>query len=88
MLVYLVIKSRSHHPRASATSSYGGIFRDNNAKFLGCCAEFLGNGSSFQAELSGAMRAVEIACEINWRNLWIEIDSTLVVLAFNSFNLH
>jgi len=33
------------------------------------------------------MRAIEIAYEINWRNLWIEIDSTLVVLAFNFFNL-
>jgi len=30
------------------------------------------------------MTTIEIAYEINCRNLWIETDSTLVVLSFNS----
>jgi hypothetical protein len=32
------------------------------------------------------MRAIEIAFQNNWHNIWIEIDSTLVVSAFQSPN--
>ncbi|PNX89856.1 70 kDa peptidyl-prolyl isomerase, partial [Trifolium pratense] len=40
--------------------------------------------SAFMAELCGAMRAIEIAYCRNWKNLWLESDSTLVVMAFKS----
>jgi ribonuclease HI len=40
--------------------------------------------STFKAELNGVMRAIEIAANKNWSNLWIETDSNLVVLAFKS----
>jgi hypothetical protein len=30
------------------------------------------------------MRAIEIAADKNWSNLWLETDSTLVVMAFKS----
>jgi len=50
-------------------ASCGGVFRDNNADFLGCFAEPLGIKSSYQAELCGAMRAIEITFEKHWRNL-------------------
>jgi ribonuclease HI len=38
------------------------------------------------AELSGVMMAIEIASENNWQNLWIEVDSSPVVLAFKTFS--
>jgi ribonuclease HI len=40
--------------------------------------------TSYVAKLSGAMRAVEIAFQNNWKQLWIELDSALVVSAFNN----
>lgn len=47
-------------------------------------AKNLGYGSSLIDELSGRMQEFEIASRNNWRNLWIETDSMLVVLALES----
>jgi hypothetical protein len=69
-------------------SSCGGIFRNNDADFLLGFAEPLGFASSYLAELQGALRAIEVAHQMNWKNLWIETDSVLVVLAFKNLNLH
>jgi ribonuclease HI len=65
-------------------SSRGGIFRNNEADFLLCFAEPLGYTSSYQAELQGALRAIEVAHQMNWNNLWLETDSSLAVLAFKN----
>jgi ribonuclease HI len=65
-------------------ASWGGVFRNYQANFLYAFAEPLGFASSYHAELCGAMQAVDIAFCRNWKNLWLETDSTLVVLAFNS----
>lgn len=56
--------------------SCGGIFRNNEADFLCCFTEPL-------AEISGALRAIELAYQNNWHNIWLETDSSLVVLAFH-----
>ncbi|KAK2451794.1 hypothetical protein QL285_010814 [Trifolium repens] len=32
------------------------------------------------------MSAIEVAYKMNWKNIWIETDSTLVVLAFQNSN--
>jgi ribonuclease HI len=66
------------------SSACGGIFRDSNAEFLCGFAENTGTSSAFIAELCGAMNAIELAASKNWRNLWLELDSTLVVKAFKS----
>ena len=63
-------------------SACGRIFRDHEANFLNCFAESLGHSTSYIAEISGAIRAIEIAYQKGWRNLWLETDSSLVVLAF------
>jgi len=36
--------------------------------------------------MDGVMRAIEIAKEKQWLNLWLETDSSLVVYAFKSKN--
>ncbi|GAU38423.1 hypothetical protein TSUD_396030 [Trifolium subterraneum] len=69
-------------------SSCGGIFRNNVAGFMLCFAEPLGFTTSYQAELCGVIRAIEIAHQMNWRNLWLETDSALVVLAVNNPSSH
>jgi len=43
--------------------------------------------NAFQAELSGAMRAIEIAGHHQWTSLWIKSDSSLVVNAFTNYSL-
>jgi ribonuclease HI len=62
-------------------SGCGGIFRNEEAEAVICFAEPLGLRTSYHAELCGLMRAVEIAKDMNWSNIWFESDSTLVVLA-------
>jgi hypothetical protein len=46
-------------------ASCGGIFRNNASDFLLCFAEPLGFASSFLAELHGALRAIEVAHQMN-----------------------
>jgi ribonuclease HI len=36
--------------------------------------------------LQGALRAIEVAHQMNWNNLWLETDSSLVALAFKNPN--
>jgi ribonuclease HI len=69
-------------------ASCGGIFRNNFSDFLLCFAEPLGFDSSYHAELQGALRAIEVAHQMNWNKLWLETDSNLVVLAFTKPDIH
>lgn len=78
------IKCNTDGAATSITSSCGGIFRDSNANFLTCFTENLGGCSAYHAELSAIMRATEIAFHRSWSNLWIESDSSLVVMAFKN----
>jgi ribonuclease HI len=65
-------------------ASCGGVFRDHASDFIYAFAEPLGIASSFVAEISGAMRAIEIAFQHQWHSLWLETDSSSVVAAFNN----
>jgi len=59
-----------------------GVFRDANAICNGCFAENIPDCyTAFTAKLYGVMIAIEIADRKNWRFLWLETDSQLVVLA-------
>lgn len=64
-------------------SAAGGVFRDFEGQFLLCFSEPLGISTSYISELNGAIRAIETAYHRGWRNLWLESDSSLVVLAFH-----
>jgi ribonuclease HI len=68
------------------SASCGGVFRNHSADFILGFAEPLGLSTSYFAELCGAMRAIEIAFQNNWHNIWIETDSSLVVSAFQCPN--
>ena len=68
-------------------SSCGGIFRDSKSDFLLCFGENAGIGNSLHAELSRAMRAIEIANSHQWFNLWLEADLELVIKAFKNVSL-
>lgn len=68
----------------SGLAGAGGIFRDSYADHLGSFTLKVENGNALKAELVGAMTAIEIAASNNWRKLWLETDSKLVVSAFQS----
>jgi len=61
-----------------------GIFRNMNVDHLGSFDVNIDNGNALKAELTGAMFAVEIVYQNNFGKLWLDIDSKLVVAAFNS----
>ncbi|CAJ2628490.1 unnamed protein product [Trifolium pratense] len=81
------VKCNTDGPFNNHKSSCGDIFRNHKAESLCCFAENIGLKSAFMAELCGAMTAIEIANSRNWNNLWLETDSTLVVMAFKSSEL-
>ena len=65
-------------------ASTGGIFRNSEGECIGCFSQFLGNKDALHAELVAAMIAIEISYHKGFHNIWLESDSQLVNLAFNS----
>jgi ribonuclease HI len=65
-------------------SSCGGIFRNSDSELLLCFCDNTGQGNALHAEISGAMRSIELANTFNWKNLWLEADSELVIKAFKN----
>lgn len=45
---------------------------------------YIGDGNAFQAELIGAMRAIETAHQNSWNHLWLERDSAMVLHALKA----
>jgi len=81
------VKCNTDGASNTTNSSCGGIFRNSDAILLCCFAENIGGGSAYHAEISGVLRAIEIASQRRWLNLWIETDSALVVMAFKNATL-
>ena len=69
----------SFHNHLSA--GYGGIFRNNEALFLGAFANKVTVPSALDAEVFAVIEAVNIAMTKGWCNLWVEVDS-LVLLTY------
>jgi len=44
-------------------------------------------GNALHVELSGALRAIELANTYQWKNLWLEADSELVIKALKNPSL-
>ncbi|MCI24603.1 ribonuclease H protein, partial [Trifolium medium] len=78
------IKCNTDGASTISASSCGGIFRDHSADLIGCFAEKIPYCTAFFVELSGVLRAIELASQHNWHNLWLESDSALVVIAFKN----
>ncbi|KAL6205985.1 hypothetical protein ACLB2K_023236 [Fragaria x ananassa] len=65
--------------RASGRAGYGGIFRDFCGSFLGAFASNLDIPSSVEAEVMAVIQAIELAWVREWKHIWLEVDSTLVL---------
>lgn len=60
------IKFNTNGVTASISSSYGGIFKNNDAQFLCCFPSDTCFGYAYRAELSSAIRTIKITSQNNW----------------------
>ena len=64
---------------ASGRAGYGGVFRDFDGSFLGAFASNLDIPCSVDAEVMAVIQAIELAWVRDWKHIWLEVDSTLVL---------
>lgn len=81
------VKANTNGSVKASLALCGDIFRDRRGIFLGPFASNLGDVTIFDEELTGILIAMEYAASHSWHNLWIECDSTSVVLAFKNANI-
>lgn len=78
------VKCNTDGAARAGKAACGGIFTNSDSDFLGAFAINIGQCSALNAELIGAMVAIELAHVHHWHKLWLETDSMLVYLAFQS----
>ncbi|XP_019432113.1 PREDICTED: uncharacterized protein LOC109339159 [Lupinus angustifolius] len=59
-----------------------GIFRDHNGVFLHGFGFYLNNQNALYIELHSTIKAIKMAYKKGWLNLWLEVDSILVLQIF------
>ncbi|OVA10817.1 Ribonuclease H domain [Macleaya cordata] len=62
-------------------SGYGGIFRNCRGFVMGYFADHLGISTSVIAEYLAVVRALEIVLSFGWVKIWLECDSSLIILS-------
>ena len=58
---------------------YGAVFRDFRGHFLGAFAANIDIPSSIAAEVMAVIMAIELAWVRDWKHIWLEVDSSLVL---------
>ncbi|KAK9931139.1 hypothetical protein M0R45_018433 [Rubus argutus] len=71
----------------SGQAGYGAVFRDYKGAFLGAFCSSLNIPSSVAAEVIAVIKAIELAWIRDWKHVWLEVDSTLVLHFLKSPNL-
>ncbi|XP_062028853.1 uncharacterized protein LOC133744833 [Rosa rugosa] len=69
----------SYHDQLQA--GCGGVFRGSEASFLGAFTKKVVVPCALDAELIAVIEAIRLACLKGWLNLWVEVDS-LILLSF------
>lgn len=62
---------------------YGGTFRDFEVRFFSFSIN-INIFFSLQEEIIGVTKAIELARQKEWNNLWLETDSTILYSAFKN----
>ncbi|KAK9931811.1 hypothetical protein M0R45_019074 [Rubus argutus] len=63
----------------AGVGGYGAVFRDHRGYFLGAFASSLDIPSSVAAEVMAVIKAIELAWVRDWKHIWIEVDSSIVL---------
>ncbi|CAB4302327.1 unnamed protein product [Prunus armeniaca] len=69
--------------KASGTC-FGGVFRNSEGKVLSVFASNQDKSSSTAAEVLAFLEAIRVAWVRDWKHVWLETDSSLVVHCFSS----
>ena len=67
---------------APGSSSYGGIFRTYRGFVEGYFSQALNIGNAYKVQIMAFVFATEKVADFDWKNLWIEYDSTYIINAF------
>lgn len=59
--------------------SYGGVFRNFQGEVVGAFSSSLDIPSSIAAEVMAVIKAIELAWIRDWKHIWLEVDSSLVL---------
>ena len=60
-------------------AGFGGVFRDYQGVVLGAFCSNLDIPSSLAAEVMPIIKAIELAWVRDWKHVWLEVDSTLII---------
>ncbi|KAL6209952.1 hypothetical protein ACLB2K_020891 [Fragaria x ananassa] len=72
---------------SSNKADYGGVFCDYSGKVMGAFSSNLDIPSSVAAEVMVVIKAIELASEREWKHIWLEVDSELVLSFLRSSTL-
>ncbi|PRQ28207.1 putative ribonuclease H-like domain, acyl-CoA desaturase [Rosa chinensis] len=65
--------------RGEDRSGYGGVFRDYRGEVVGAFSSSLDIPSSITAEVMAVIKAIELAWVRDWKHIWLEVDSSLIL---------
>ncbi|XP_062014448.1 uncharacterized protein LOC133730976 [Rosa rugosa] len=68
----------------SPSAGYGGVFRDYKGEVLGAFSSSLDIPSSVAAKVMVVIKAIELAWVRDWKHVWLEVDSSLVLTFLRS----
>ncbi|KAL6183198.1 hypothetical protein ACLB2K_044609 [Fragaria x ananassa] len=78
-LGWVKINSDGSWKHEEGVGGYGAIFRDYKGHFRGAFASNLEIPSSISAEIMDVIKAIELAWVRDWKHIWLEVDSSLVL---------
>ncbi|PRQ52336.1 putative ribonuclease H-like domain-containing protein [Rosa chinensis] len=73
------INSDGSWKHEEGVGGYGAIYRDCKGKFLGVSGSNLETPSSIAAEIMAVIKAIELTWVRDWKHIWLEVDSSLVL---------
>ena len=79
---YVVVESHTDGLSTSNSAACGGLFRNYRGFVCGVFVQWLGEETTYFAEFSAVIIAVEIAFAQGWNRIWFEIDSSITLLNF------
>lgn len=69
---------------SSQKAGCGGVFRDHRGNFMGAYSSNLDIPSSIAAEVMAVIKAIQLAWLRDWKHIWLEVDSKVVLSYFHS----
>ena len=79
---WLKVNTDGAFVKTPVKAACGGIFRNSDGICQGCFDQDIPNyNSAFYVEIFAVILAIEIATNNHWKDMWLETDSQLVLLA-------